>query len=175
MKFNLTFNKPAVAEFIDMTVHAGMRVKVEGGQIMFKPTKATRGADVFALSERTRGGTGITIVGKAADSFLKETGLARGSHMKLAPAQYGWMVAEPVEGKPSKIVSTARLWRAVDEMGNKAEVAPVKTPRKAREAKAAPVAASRSRKAKAVEVAAVPAKRGRKSNAQKAAEAQAAA
>jgi hypothetical protein len=173
MKFNLTFNKPAVAEFIDAAVHAGMRVKVEGGQIMFKATKATRGADVFAFSERTRGGIGITISGKAADNFLKETGLGRGSHMKLAPAQYGWMVAEPVVGKPSKIVSTARLWREVDEMGSKAEVAPAKAPRKVRTPKEAPATASRGRKAKPVEVA--PAKRGRKSNAQKAAEAQTAA
>jgi hypothetical protein len=184
MKFNLTFNKPAVAEFIDASVHAGMRVKVENGLIMFKPTKATRGADVFAISERTRGGTGITISGKFADQFLKETGLERGSHMKLAAAQYGWMVAEPMSGpgvKPSKIVSCARLWRAVEELGEKAEVAPARKPRASKVAKAtaAPVQASRrgrkSNAQKAAEAAAAAApKRGRKSNAQKAAEAQAA-
>jgi hypothetical protein len=165
-----------------------MRVKVENGLIMFKPTKATRGADVFQISERTRGGTGITINGKFADQFLKETGLERGSHMKLSAAQYGWMVAEPMEApgvKPSKIVACARLWRAVDELGEKAEVAPARKQRAAKVAKpakaaTAPAQASRrgrkSNAQKAAEAAAAAApKRGRKSNAQKAAEAQAAA
>jgi hypothetical protein len=123
-----------------------MKFKVENGLIMFKPTKATRGADVFAISERTRGGTGITINGKFADQFLKETGLERGSHMKLSAAQYGWMVAEPMDApgvKPSKIIPCARLWRAVDELGEKAEVAPVRKPRVAKAVK--PVATSKHR------------------------------
>jgi hypothetical protein len=175
MQFNLTFNKPAVAQFIDLANHAGIRVKVEGKQIMFKPTKAVRGADVFAISERTRGGTGITISGKAADHFLKVTGLERGSHMKLSQAQYGWMVAEPMDApgmKPSKIVPTARLWRAIEEVGTKAEKAPAPAPRKARVKKEADAPqASRGRKPKAEAAPAEPKRRGRKPNAQKAAEA----
>jgi hypothetical protein len=167
MKFNLTFNKPAVTQFIDPAQHAGIRVKVDGKQIMFKPSKKATGADVFAISERTRGGTGITISGKFADAFLKATGLERGSHMTLAQANYGWLVAEPLSApgeKPSKIIPTARLWRAVEEMGEKAEKAPAAPVRKPRVAKKAVAEAGR-----------VPAKRGRKSNAQKAAEAAAAA
>jgi hypothetical protein len=165
MKFALTFNKPAVANFIDMSVHEGMKVKIEGDQVFFKPTKAARGNGVFALAERTRGGIGIEISGRFADEFLKKTGLERGSHMKLHATSYGWMVAEPMEApgvKPSKIVPCARLWRATEEVGTKAEKAPI--------ANVARASRGRGRPPKAAAPTEQPKKRGRRSKAEIAAE-----
>jgi hypothetical protein len=167
MKFALTFNKPAVANFIDTDVYEGMRVKIEGGQVFFKPTKSARGNGVFAIVTRTRGGTGIEISGKFAEDFLKKTGMERGTHMVLHATSYGWMVAEPVGApgeKPSKIHPCARLWRSIEEMGEKSEKAPAKAARAPRAKKAAPAKAARTpRKAKA-ETEAAP-KRTRKAKA----------
>lgn len=168
MKFALTFNLPAVRQLFDLKAHEGIKVKVdENGQILFKPVAQTKGAGVFALFNRTRGGIGIELTGKAAEEFVKKTGLERGSHMVIHQATYGWLIAEPVGApgeKPSKLLPCARLWREKEEMVEKGERAPAVEPE-------APQAARGRgrRKIEAVAPAVQPKKRGRKSNAEKAA------
>jgi hypothetical protein len=165
MKFALTFNLPAVRQLFDLKAHEGIKVKVENGQILFKPVEQAKGAGVFALFNRTRGGIGIELTGKAAEEFVKKTGLERGSHMVIHQATYGWLIAEPVGApgeKPSKLLPCARLWREKEELVEKAERAPAVEPE-------APKQASRRGRRKIEAVVEQPKKRGRKSAAEKAA------
>jgi hypothetical protein len=133
MQFNLTFNKPA-AQLLEGV--SAVKVRAEGkGKVMFKASKRETGRDVFPISSRTRGGLGITVSGKFADEFLQTTKTERGVHMTLEQGTHGWIhgAAHGAAGeKPSKIVPTARLWRAVEERATKAEDAPARAPRKAR-------------------------------------------
>ena len=164
MKFALTFNLPAVRQLIDIGTNEGLKVKIENGQILFKPVVAAKGASVFPLFQRTRGGIGIELSGKHAEEFLKKTGLERGSHMVIHQATYGWLIAEPmaeVGEKPSKLVPTARLWREKEEIVEKGERAPA-----AEDAPEVKQASRRGRR-KIEPVQSTPAKRGRKSKAEK--------
>ena len=132
MQINLTLNKPATDALKGDPTIVGLKIKIaEDGKVMMKPSKSERGAGVFPLFERTRGGLGVTLSGKFAEQFLSQTGMERGTHMKLEPTSYNWFVAEAVEGKPSKVVPTARLWRPIDEVQSKDASAPAKAPRKA--------------------------------------------
>jgi hypothetical protein len=163
MQFNLTFNKPAAAMFFGEGATA-VKLKVEGeGRVLFKPSTKEGGRDVFPLTPRTRGGVGITVDGRFAEEFLQATKMDRSTHMALEPASYKWIAGEAVEGKPSKVVPTARLWRALDETANKQEDAPARAPRKTRTPKAMDAGAAkpaRGRRA-ATEASAKPV-RGRK-------------
>lgn len=151
MQFNLTFNKPAAAMFFAEGAQA-VKVKVVGkGQVQFKPSAKESGRDVFPLTGRTRGGVGITIGGKFAEEFLQATKMDRSTHMALEQTSYKWIAGHAVDGKPSKIVPTARLWRSVDEAATKEETAPKRAPRKARVAKAEAATTGRGRRAKAAE------------------------
>jgi hypothetical protein len=124
MQFNLTFNKPAASMFFAAGATA-IKVKVGGkGEVLFKPSDKEGGKDVFPITSRTRGGIGITVGGRFADQFLQETEMDRGVHMALEGSSYKWIAGHAVEGKPSKVVPTARLWRATDESMVKAEDAP---------------------------------------------------
>jgi hypothetical protein len=131
MQINLTLNKPATEAMKGDPSIVGLKIKIDAdsGKVLIKPSKSERGAGVFPLFERTRGGMGVTLSGKFAEQFLASTGMARGTHMKLEPTSYNWFVAEAVEGKPSKVVPTARLWRQVDEVQAKADSAPARKPR----------------------------------------------
>ena len=133
MQINLTLNKPATTALLNGENVPALKIKIdaESGKVLIKPSKSEKGVGVFPLFERTRGGLGVTLSGKFAEQFLTQTGMARGTHMKLEPTSYHWFVAEAVEGKPSKVVPTARLWRAIDEVQSKADSAPAKAPRKA--------------------------------------------
>jgi hypothetical protein len=173
MQFNLTFNKPAASMFFGEGTTA-VKLKVEGkGKVLFKPSAKEGGRDVFPLTPRTRGGVGITVDGKFAEEFLQATKMDRSTHMALEQSSYKWIAGEAVEGKPSKVVPTARLWRALDEEGSKADVAPAKAPRKARtpKAMAGDATKTRGRRAAKTEVAKAP----RKQRARKAPAAQQAA
>ncbi len=154
MQINLTLNKPATTALLNGENVSALKIKIdaESGKVLIKPSKSEKGAGVFPLFERTRGGLGVTLSGKFAEQFLTQTGMERGTHMKLEPTSYNWFVAEAVEGKPSKVVPTARLWRAIDEVQSKAETAPARAPRKAaggtrKGAAAKPAAAKRASKA----------------------------
>lgn len=140
MQFNLTLNKPAATHFMAEGKAAGLKIKLaEGGKVMFKVTQSEKGAGVFPLNDRTRGGVGVTISGKFAEAFMQHGKFDRNTHMKLEAGSYGWMVGEalPSGKKPSKIVPTARLWRVMEEGAvAKAESAPAKAPRKAAAKKA---------------------------------------
>ncbi len=133
MQINLTFNKPAAAQFFDEGT-AGVKIRIEGkGKVMFKASEKESARDTFPLTPRTRGGVGITISGGFAQEFLKATGMDRGTHMELGASSRNWIAADAVEGKPSKVVPTARLWRAIDEPAvAKEDTAPTRAPRKAR-------------------------------------------
>lgn len=147
MQINLTLNKPATAALLNNVQAAALRIKIDAsGKVLIKASKSEKGAGVFPLFERTRGGLGVTLEGKFAENFLAATGMERGTHMKLQATSYNWFMAEAVEGKPSKVVPTARLWRAIDEVQAKADSAPAKAPRKTASAK--PKAAVAKRKAK---------------------------
>lgn len=166
MKFALSFNKPAVTQFIDTDNVAGIKVKIEDGVAYFKPVKSERGTGVFPITGRTRGGVMIDITGKFADEFMRKTGMERGSHMTLEASSYGWMQATSLGDpgvKTSKLIPTARLWRSIEEAGvSKAEKAPevkqASRTRKPRAAKAADTAApakkARAKKADAAQPAA---------------------
>jgi hypothetical protein len=171
MKFALSFNKPAVTQFIDTDAAAGIKVKIENGVAYFKPVKSERGAGVFPITGRTRGGVMIDITGKFADEFMQKTGMERGSHMTLTQTTYGWLQAESL-GEPgvktSKLIPTARLWRSIEEAGeSKAEKAPAAPARASRKSAAKPAAKKTRAKAKAAPEAA--AKPARKQRAKKAA------
>lgn len=142
MQINLTLNKPATTALLNGENVSALKIKIdaESGKVLMKPSKSEKGAGVFPLFERTRGGLGVTLSGKFAEQFLSQTGMDRGTHMKLEPTSYNWFVAEAVEGKPSKVVPTARLWRQVDEVQAKADSAPAKAPRKAAARKGAAAA-----------------------------------
>lgn len=130
MQVNLTFNKPAALQFFEQAGVNGVKVRIEGkGKVLFKASAKESGRDVFPLTPRTRGGVGITITGGFAEQFLKTTGMGRGTHMELAGTSHKWVAADAVEGKPSKVVPTARLWREIDETGSKAEAAPARKTR----------------------------------------------
>lgn len=135
MRFNLTFNKPAVTNLLAGV--KALRVKIVDGELVFRAAeKDANGRDVFPLAKRTRGGVGIEIAGNFAEQFVQQTGLDRGHHLTLEQGPRGAIHAtlfteESKTGKPSKIIPTARLWRMVDETGSKDEVAPAKAPRKA--------------------------------------------
>lgn len=115
MQFQLTFNKPAAQMFFGENPTGSVKIKVEDGKVLFKNAKKESGNGIFPLSARTRGGVGITLSGRFAENFLKQTGMASDTHMKLEAQPYHWIAGEAVEGKPSKIVPTARLWKAKDE------------------------------------------------------------
>lgn len=156
MQFNLTFNKPAVTMFLAEGATA-VKVKVVGkGQVQFKPVNKEGGRDVFPLSSRTRGGMGITIGGRFAEEFLQSTRMDRSTHLFMEKTGYNWIAAQAVEGKPSKIHPTARLWRSVDESASKEATAPVRAPRKAKVI--AKAAATTTRKPRNIKAEAVEAK-----------------
>jgi hypothetical protein len=141
MQINLTLNKPATTALMGDANVTALKIKIDdSGKVLIKPSKSEKGAGVFPLFERTRGGLGVTLSGKFAEQFLQSTGMSRGTHMKLEPTSYHWFVAEAVEGKPSKVVPTARLWRAIDEVQAKADSAPARAPRKAAARKGAAAA-----------------------------------
>lgn len=148
MQINFTLNKPATAALTangDVSVTAlKLKIDAKSGKLLIKPSKTEKGVGVFPLFERTRGGLGVTITGKFAEQFLTQTGMERGTHMALEATGYNWFVAEAVEGKPSKVVPTARLWRAIDEVQAKADNAPAKAPRKAAAKSAGAKRASKS-------------------------------
>jgi hypothetical protein len=146
MQINLTLNKPATTALMGDENVTALKIKIDAGsgKVLIKPSKSEKGAGVFPLFERTRGGLGVTLSGKFAEQFLTQTGMERGTHMKLEPTSYNWFVAEAVEGKPSKVVPTARLWRAIDEVQSKDETAPTRAPRKASAARTTAVKAKSS-------------------------------
>ena len=120
MQLNLTFNKPAALQFFEGA--PAVKIKIEGpGRVLFKATDKETGRGVFPLSARTRGGLGITMSGRFASQFLETTQMTRGTHMAMAGTSYRWIAADAVEGKPSKVVPTARLWREMDEVVSKTD------------------------------------------------------
>lgn len=131
MQLNLTFNKPAAVQFFEGAT--AVKIKIEGpGKVLFKATDRETGRGIYKLSPRTRGGLGITMNGKFASQFLETTKMSRGTHMAMAGTSYRWIAADAVEGKPSKVVPTARLWREMDEVVSKDQAAPAKRGRKPR-------------------------------------------
>lgn len=130
MQLNLTFNKPAASQLLNGAQN--IKVKIDGeGKVMFKATNREAGRGIYSLSPRTRGGVGITLTGTFAEQFLQNTKMGPGTHMAVEPTSYKWLVADAVEGKPSKLVPTARLWRTTEE--RVAKDAPAKRTRKARQ------------------------------------------
>jgi hypothetical protein len=140
MQVNLTINKPGATQFNDDA--KGLKIKVEDGKISVKFVKTDSGAGVYPMFDRTRGGVGVTLTGSIVEKLLAVKGVEADTHMTMEATSYGWLVATPHESKPSKLVPTLRLWNVRDEVGDKAEVAPVAK-------KAAPKASRGGTKAKA--------------------------
>ena len=147
MQINFTLNKPATTALLANGEATALKLKIDAksGKLLIKPSKTEKGTGVFPLFPRTRGGLGVTITGKFAEQFLTQTGMERGTHMALEATGYNWFVAEAVDGKPSKVVPTARLWREIDEAAVSKDVsAPAKVARKASAGrKAAPKASAK--------------------------------
>lgn len=165
MQMNFTVNKPASTQLAGDTP-AGLKIKVEDNKILLKFTNSESGRDTFPLFERTRGGMGVTLKGAMVEKLLAIKGMSRDTHMTMERAPYGWIIAQPFDGKPSKLVPTARLWRARDEVQDKAAEP---APKAARTAKTASPASKPAKAKKATAKAeAKPAKRASKPKAPKA-------
>ena len=143
MQMNLTLNKPAATQLAG-DAPAGLKIKIEDNAIKLKFTKTEGGRDTFPLFERTRGGLGVTLTGAMVDKLMSLKGMTLDTHMTMEQDRYGWIVATPfANGKPSKLVPTARLWRTRDEVAQEKAASPAP---KASRAKASP--ATKTAKAK---------------------------
>ena len=111
MTFKLTFNKPAVRQFIDGEESRALRVKLDGGHVMFMPS-TTLDDDTAKLTPRTRGGFEASIEGHRADELLQALENPAGPFFVLRRVNKDWLIAEPYEGDdaPPKFEPHVRVW-----------------------------------------------------------------
>lgn len=112
MPFKLTFNKPAVRQFIQGEEAGGLRIKIQDGVVMFMPVTDTTKADSAKLSPRTRGGYEAIVDGSEADNVLKHLKNRAGPFFILRRVSKDWVVAEPYNGRkdPPKFEPHVRVW-----------------------------------------------------------------
>lgn len=66
----ITFNKPAVRQFFEIEGARGVRLRVEGDDVLFQTVKDLRQKDALKLEERTRGGFEVTLAEGNAEAVL---------------------------------------------------------------------------------------------------------
>lgn len=112
MSFKLTFNKPAVRQFIEGEEAGGLRIKIQDGAVMFMPAPNDSKPDTAKLMPRTRGGFEAIVDGSEADKVLKALKNRAGPFFVLKRVSKDWVVAEPYAGKdaPPKFEPHVRVW-----------------------------------------------------------------
>lgn len=113
MSYKLTFNRPAVRQFIEGAEHQGLRIRVNDGMVQFMPSE-TIDSGTANLEPRTRGGFESVIEGNEADNILKSLRNPHGPFFILKRVDKDWVQAEPWTGKgdPPKFEPHVRVWHA---------------------------------------------------------------
>jgi hypothetical protein len=113
MNFKLTFNRPAVRQFIEGGEGRGLKIKIENGTVMFMPSNVD-GDDTASLNPRTRGGYESIVEGSGADEVLKHLNNPSGPFFVLRRVGKDWVAAEPYHGKdaPPKFEPHVRVWHS---------------------------------------------------------------
>jgi hypothetical protein len=114
--FKMTFNKPAVKMFFLGEDAVGIRIKVEGNAVFFKPVHKIGGddSDVVEITDKRRGGAEATIEGSQAGHLLSLLTNPLGNpYYILQRRTGGWMEAVPHAGKgyaPERWEAHIRIW-----------------------------------------------------------------
>lgn len=118
-RFKLTFNKPAVRQFLEGD-DKGLRIRVDNGVVMFKTSKSVV-ADAAPLEQRTRGGIEAIVEGESAASVLENLNNPAGPFYVLKRRENGWVAAEPYGGAdaPPKFEPHVRVWTAREKTAEK--------------------------------------------------------
>lgn len=129
-RFKLTFNKPAVRQFLEGD-DKGLRIRVDNGVVMFKTAKSVV-ADAAPLDQRTRGGIEATVEGESAASILEHLNNPAGPFYVLKRREGGWVAAEPYNGAeaPPKFEAHVRVWTAREKTAEKPVKKKAKTGRR---------------------------------------------
>jgi hypothetical protein len=112
MTFRLTFNKPAVRQFIEGDEkNTHLKIKIDGGIVMFMPSGASD-ADTAKLMSRTRGGYEAVIEGSESDEVLRLLTNPTGPFFVLHRHSKDWVAASPYTGggAPPKFEPHVRVW-----------------------------------------------------------------
>lgn len=138
-KFKLTFNKPAVRQFLEGD-DKGLRMRVDNGVVMFKTSKAANLTDAAPLEQRTRGGFEAVVEGESAASILASLQNPAGPFFVLKRREGGWVAAEPYGGAdaPPKFEPHVRVWTAREKTAEKPVKKKAKTGRRVKST-AAPI------------------------------------
>lgn len=114
--FKMTFNKPAVKMFFLGEDAVGIRIKVEGNAVFFKPVHKIESdePDVVEITDKRRGGAEATIEGSQAGHLLSLLTNPLGNpYYILQRRTGGWMEAVPHAGKgyaPERWEAHIRVW-----------------------------------------------------------------
>lgn len=113
MTAKLTFNKPAVRQFIEEGAH-GLKIKIEDGVAMFKPSTNREGPDVAKLEPRTRGGYEATVEGTGVDDLMQVLKNPHGPFFVLKRSARGYVSAHPWPNRdaPPKFEPHVRVWHS---------------------------------------------------------------
>jgi hypothetical protein len=126
--FKLTFNRPAVRQFIEGNDNYGLRIRTtDDGKVQFLPSTSAE-EDTANLSPRTRGGYESIVEGTGADEILKLLKNPHGPFFVLKRVSDGWVQAEPYTGRdaPPKFEPHVRVWHANQPKSGKAAPARIK-------------------------------------------------
>ena len=139
-RFKLTFNKPAVRQFLEGD-DKGLRIRVDNGVVMFKTSKAADLADAAPLDQRTRGGFEATVEGESAASILENLNNPAGPFFVLKRREGGWVAAEPYKGDdaPPKFEPHVRVWTAREKTADKPVKKKAKSGRRVKSMASAPI------------------------------------
>ena len=138
-RFKLTFNKPAVRQFLEGD-DKGLRMRVDNGVVMFKTSKDANLADAAPLDQRTRGGFEAVVEGESAADILANLQNPAGPFFVLKRREGGWVAAEPYDGAdaPPKFEPHVRVWTAREKTAGKPVKKKAKTGRRVKST-AAPI------------------------------------
>lgn len=113
--FKLTFNRPAVRQFIEGNDTHGLRIRTtDDGKVQFLPATSSED-DSAPLAPRTRGGYESFVEGKREQEILDHLkNPFGGPFFVLKRVSDGWVQAEPYEGRdaPPKFEPHVRVWHA---------------------------------------------------------------
>lgn len=139
-RFKLTFNKPAVRQFLEGD-DKGLRMRVDNGVVMFKTSKAANLPDAAPLDQRTRGGFEAVVEGESAADILANLQNPAGPFFVLKRREGGWVAAEPYDGTdaPPKFEPHVRVWTAREKTAEKPVKKKAKTGRRVKSTAAAPI------------------------------------